>query len=42
MPYFVSSTNEGRVRRFAYPHVSLETALAVANEFLQMAALMFG
>jgi hypothetical protein len=36
MPYFVSWLKDGHVRRFAYPHVSLETALALANEVLQM------
>jgi hypothetical protein len=35
MPYFVSRRKDGQVRRFAYPHVSLETALALANEVLQ-------
>jgi hypothetical protein len=36
MPYFVTWMKDGRVRKFAYPHVSLETALGFAVEVLQM------
>jgi hypothetical protein len=36
MPYFVSWIKDGRVRRFAYPHANLETALALASEVLRM------
>ncbi len=36
MPYFVAWIRDGRVRRFAYPHVDLETALAFASEVLDM------
>ncbi len=36
MPYFVSWIKDGRVRRFAYPHADLETALGFASEVLQM------
>lgn len=35
MSYFVSWMKDGHVRKFAYPHVSLETALALAHEVLQ-------
>jgi hypothetical protein len=35
MPYFVSWMKDGKVRKFAYPHVALETAMALANEVLQ-------
>jgi hypothetical protein len=34
MPYFVSWAKEGRTRKFLYPHVSLETAMALASEVL--------
>jgi hypothetical protein len=34
MSYFVSSLKDGKVRKFAYPHVSLQTALALAAEVL--------
>jgi hypothetical protein len=34
MPYFVSWVKEGRVRRFAYPHTDLKTALGFAYEVL--------
>jgi len=36
MPYFVSWVKDGRVRRFAYPHANLETALSFASEVLEM------
>jgi hypothetical protein len=36
MPYFVSWMKDGRTRRFAYPHVDLETALGFAAEILQI------
>jgi hypothetical protein len=36
MSYFVSWIKEGRVRRFAYPHASIETALGFACEVLKM------
>jgi len=36
MPYFVSWIKDGRVRRFAYPHADLATALGFASEVLQM------
>jgi hypothetical protein len=36
MPYFVSWIKDGRVRRFAYPHTDLETALAFASEVFEM------
>jgi len=35
MPYFVSWVKEGRVRRFAYPHTDLKTALGFAGEVLR-------
>ncbi len=35
MSYFVSWMKDGKVRKFAYPHVALETALALAHEVLQ-------
>ncbi len=34
MAYFVSWLKDAHTRRFAYPHVSLETALALAHEVL--------
>jgi|GEM_PF-2410177 len=36
MPYFVSWEKDGRIRRFAYPHTDIETALACAYEFLEL------
>ncbi len=36
MPYFVSWKKDEHVRRFAYPHVDLKTALAFACEVLDM------
>ncbi len=36
MPYYVSWVKEGRVRRFAYPHTDLETALGFAGEVIRM------
>ncbi len=32
MPYFVSCIRDGKRRRFAYPHVDIKTAMAVASE----------
>jgi hypothetical protein len=34
MPYFVSWIKDGRVRKFLYPHVGLDTAMALASEVL--------
>jgi len=36
MPYFVFWNKDGRIRRFAYPHARLETAMGFASEVLQM------
>ncbi len=35
MPYYVSWVKEGRVRRFAYPHTDLKTALGFAGEVIR-------
>jgi hypothetical protein len=35
MPYFVASITDRRVRRFAYPHARLETAMDFAWEVLK-------
>jgi hypothetical protein len=35
MPYHVSWVKDGRVRRFAYPHTDLKTAIGFAAEVLR-------
>jgi hypothetical protein len=36
MPYYVLWVKERRVRRFAYPHTDLKTALGFAGEVVRM------
>lgn len=36
MSYYVSCVRSGKVHRFAYPHVSLDTAIGFACEILRI------